>query len=229
MASMALAVLILGCSLPGASPPATEPPVAEGETAEPTATEVLPTATEAIAEPTAAPSITQPMATEDAVAAEVVVAATGNLSVRRGPGLAYNVVAFLRTGQETRASGRNAVGDWLYVERPDQAGSHAWLYLGPYASVQGDPSALAVVTAEPPIPAYLRNCTFHPMRVLPGDFTLAEQFDAPNNQHQVNPGSYEAHDLNVDGDPLVFTGEVREGQAVEILTDGLHNSYSCPG
>nr|AKQ04204.1 hypothetical protein [uncultured Chloroflexi bacterium Rifle_16ft_4_minimus_450] len=112
---------------------------------------------------------------------------------------------------------------------PDLAGSYGWLYRGTYTSVQGEASALAVMTADPAIPAYLRNRTFHPMRILPGDFILAEQFDAANNEHQVNPGSYEAYDLNVEGDPLVFSQELREGQTVEILTDGLHNSYSCPG
>jgi hypothetical protein len=66
------------------------------------------------------------------------------------------------------------------------------------------------------------------MRILPGDFILAEQFDAGNNIHQVNPGSYEAYDQNVEGDPLVLSPTVREGQTVDIVTDGLHNSYSCP-
>jgi hypothetical protein len=84
------------------------------------------------------------------------------------------------------------------------------------------------MSVGPAEPAYLRNCTFHPMRILPGDFILAEQFDSMNNIHQVNPGAYEAYDQNVEGDPLVLSPTVREGQTIDIVMDGLHNTYSCP-
>jgi len=230
MVLLALLVLVAGCTLPGVAPAETDAPGVTAEGAEPTAMQSVPMATEPAAVPTAtAGTPTEPPATDAPAAADVLAGATGNLSIRRGPGLAYNVIAFMRSGQQGRVLGRNAAGDWLYIERPDLAGSYGWLYRGTYTSVQGEASALAVMTADPAIPAYLRNRTFHPMRILPGDFILAEQFDAANNEHQVNPGSYEAYDLNVEGDPLVFSQELREGQTVEILTDGLHNSYSCPG
>ncbi len=85
-----------------------------------------------------------------------------------------------------------------------------------------------MVNPDPAAPAYLRNCTYHPMRILPGDFILAGRSDAPNNVHQVNPGRYEAFDMNQEGHPRVFQNDVHEGQTVDIITDGLGNSYPCP-
>jgi hypothetical protein len=46
------------------------------------------------------------------------------------------------------------------------------------------------VAAETAVPAYLRNCTFHPMRIQPLDTILPERFNDPANVRQVNPGTY---------------------------------------
>jgi hypothetical protein len=155
------------------------------------------------------------------------VRASGNVFIRRGPAPAYNAVSYLQPGQTATAHGRNASTEWLYVERPDTPGAFGWVALGTYASAEGDPLTLEVMTAEPAGPAFLRNCTPHPMRVLPGDFILAEQFNAPNNVHQVNPGTYEVYDQNQEGNPMVLNPTVREGQTIDIVTDGLHMTYPC--
>jgi hypothetical protein len=185
--------------------------------------------------PTAAPPEPTPEAPPATLSASpttseiiVTISATGNVFIRRGPGLAYNTVSYMTSGQQARARARNTAGDWLYVERPDSAGNFGWVFRGTYTQVQGDPLSLEVMSVGPAEPAYLRNCTFHPMRILPGDFILAEQFDSMNNIHQVNPGAYEAYDQNVEGDPLVLSPTVREGQTIDIVMDGLHNTYSCP-
>jgi hypothetical protein len=186
-------------------------------------------ATEAPPQPTPEAAPTTVSVSPTASESIVTISATGNVFIRRGPGLAYNTISYMQSGQQARAHGRNATGDWLYVERPDSAGNFGWVFRGTYTQVEGDPLSLELVSVGPAEPAYLRNCTFHPMRILPGDFILAEQFDSANNTHQVNPGTFEAYDQNVEGDPLVLSPTVREGQTVDIVTDGLHNTYSCPG
>jgi hypothetical protein len=37
---------------------------------------------------------------------------------------------------------------------------------------------------------YLRNCTFHAMRIQPIDTIFPERFNDPANVRQVNPGTY---------------------------------------
>jgi hypothetical protein len=229
-ATLALSVLALGCGLPSVGPGATDES-SGAPTEAPTATlaAATPGPTDAPAptgEATApAPTLAPPPTAADAV----VLTATGNVFIRRGPGLAYNTLSYMPSGQSVPAQARNSAADWLYVERPDTPGSFGWIFLGTYVDVDGDPQSLEVRTADPAAPAYLRNCTFHPMRIMPGNFILAEQFDPSNNIHQVNPGSYEAYDQNVEGDPMVLNPTVREGQTIDITTDGLHNTYACPG
>jgi len=221
----ALSIMIVGCSLPSFAPAAEPTALATS-----TSTEVAAEPTQTIAEATdERPTVTPPPGSPTTAANLVTLRATGNLFIRRGPGQAYNQIGYMQNGQQTIAHGRNSSGDWLYVERPDSAGNFGWVSRGIYASVEGDPLSLEVMSFEPAAPAYLRNCTFHPMRILPGDFILAEQFDAPNNQHQMNPGTYEAYDQNVEGDPLVLSPTIREGQTVDITTDGLNSFYACPG
>ncbi len=217
-------VLLSGCSFPGMA----AEPTPTAETLAPTATAaVLPTAT------VESPTMEGPPATETATepgpsTAQVTLSASGgNLTVRRGPAPAYNPVSYMDNGQSVPATGRNQAGDWLFVDRPEEAGRDGWVYLSSYASVAGDAASLPVLQAEPAAPAYLRNCTYHPMMIQPGGFILVEMFDAPNNARQVNPGAYQAFDQNVEGDPQVFSGEIREGQTIDISTDGLNNTYGC--
>jgi hypothetical protein len=227
---MALSVMTLACAVPGLAPAPDEGAIAAATAvSSPTVTEVVEEATP-LPEPTVeppGPSSVPPSPTVGSGA--VMLRATGNVFIRRGPGLGYNALSYLQPGQTTGAHGRNATSDWLYVERPDTPGAFGWVALGTYTTVEGDPLTLEVVTADPAAPAYLRNCTFHPMRILPGDFILAEQFNAPNNMRQVNPGTYEAYDQNQEGNPMVLNPTIREGQTIDITTDGLNNTYSCPG
>lgn len=193
----------------------------EGHTASATLPVVTPTAP-----PTPSPTPTEAPTPTPAI---VTVTANGaNLTLRRGPALAYDTVGYLPNSQVTKAIGRNASVDWLLVERPGAPGQSGWIYLGRYASVEGVPETLPVVSVDPAKPAYLRNCTYHPMRIVPGDFTLPDRLNEPNNVRQVNPGRYEAYDMSAEGNPRVFVDDVREGQRVDIITDGMGNSYPCP-
>jgi len=224
---LALSVATVACALPGLAPASNEESTAATAVPSPTVTEIVEEATP-LPEPTAEPPATSSAPpSPTAGGSAVLVRASGNVFIRRGPGLAYNAVSYLQPGQTANAHGRNASTDWLYVERPDTPGAFGWVALGTYASVEGDPLTLEVRAVEPAEPAYLRNCTPHPMRILPGDFILAEQFNAPNNVHQVNPGTYEAYDQNQEGNPMVLNPTIREGQTVNIVTDGLHMTYPC--
>ena len=135
----------------------------------------------------------------------------------------------LRNGEQGPISGKNASGDRFLVGIPGQPGSSAWVSGGSqYSSVQGNAAGAPVVTVDPPVPAYIRNCIFHPVMIQPGDVLLAEQFSAPDNQKQFNPGIYSGYDQNVSGYPKIFSVELREGNTVDITKDGLDNTYACP-
>ena len=158
-----------------------------------------------------------------------LTAAGGNLNMRRGPGVGDNIMAVLRSGEAGTASARNEAGDWLLLGIAAQPGTSAWVSASSqYSAVLGDPATLPVVLVEAPVPAYIRNCLFHPVKLQPGDVILPNQTSAPDNQRQFNPGIYEGFDQNVEGYPKVFSVELREGKTVDITTDGLDMTYACP-
>lgn len=158
-----------------------------------------------------------------------LLASGGNLNMRRGPGVGYNILAVLRNGEQGRITARNQDNDWFYMEIPGQPGSSAWVSgASQYSSIAGDPLAAPVMFVEPPAPAYIRNCIFHPVKILPGDILLPNQAAAPDNKVQFNPGIYQGYDQNVEGYPKIFGVELREGNTIDITSDGLNNTYSCP-
>ena len=159
----------------------------------------------------------------------LLVAQGGNLHVRRGPGAGYNILAVLQNGEQGFVTGRNEEGSWFYMEIPGQPGTYGWVSgESQFSEIQGDPFTARVVVVEPPQPAYIRNCVFHPIQLVPGNVLLAPQFDDPDNRQQLNPGIYEGYDQSVEGYPKVFAVELREGKTVDITEDGLGNHYACP-
>ena len=195
----------------------------------PTATFSAPTVTTAPASTeTALPQPTD-KPTQVELAPVTLLASGGNLNMRRGPGLGYNILAVLRNGEQGTIAARNEDNDWYYMEIPGQPGSSAWVSgASQYTSIQGDSLAAPVMFVDPPVPAYLRNCIFHPVMIQPGNVLLAEQFSAPDNQKQFNPGIYEGFDQNVEDYPKIFNVELREGNTIDITSDGLNNTYACP-
>lgn len=214
MALAAVVAALIACGPAAAIPTATSaPPPGPTATMAPAPTQTSPAAT---ATATEAPPVT-------------LTAAGGNLNMRRGPGVGYNILAVLRSGEVGTASARSEDGDWLLLGIAAQPGASAWVSAASqYSAVVGDPGTLPVSVVEPPVPAYLRNCIFHPVMIQPGDVLLPEQFNAPDNQKQFNPGIYEGFDQNVEGYPKIFSVELREGKTVDITHDGLDNTYSCP-
>lgn len=217
LTALVLVAALAACSAPTASPPTDTPAPAMPEPAVPT---LAPT------DPPPPPTEPEPTATPESVDV-LLVASSGNLIVRRGPSVAYAIVGYMSLGQTARIVGVNAAGDWVHIERPDSPGNYGWVFRSNFASLQGSLDGLDVIVPEPPRPTYLRNCTYHPMRIMPGDFILADRNNAPDNVHQVNPGTYEAYDQSQEGNPMVFSGPVNEGQRIDIITDGLGNTYPC--
>ena len=217
---LALSIAAIGCALPGVAAVSTPAAPTSAPTLE------APTVTAA---PTAEPSTTPP----PSPAADVHVTATGgNLTLRRGPASAYNVLNYMLAGQTALAVGRNQAADWLLVQDPAGGGKTAWITAASrYSVIDGGAQAvqaLPIETVDPAVPAYIRNCTFHPMRIMPADVILKEMFDAPNNMRAFHPGQYEAYDQNQEGFPKVMSEELREGETIDIEKDGLDNTYLCP-
>lgn len=206
-----LALSLVSCNLvaPGAAAtqaPATLPPV-------------VPAVTE-----TPAPVVEPSPTTSSAVS---ITSVTGSLNIRRGPGISYNPIGFLQIGQSAVASGRDTTGGWLYIPMPGNASISGWVASQTqYATVEGEINSLPVLAAPPPMPVTIRNCTYHPMLIQPGNFVLSPQNEAPNNLRQVNPGDYSATDQSVGSQ--VWAMSLVEGNTVDITTDGLSNMYACP-
>ncbi len=225
---VALAVATAACGLQTGNQLAGDTPAAALATEAPVT--VQPPASQIPASPTPEASPT-PASAPTAALSVRVTATGGNLTLRRGPATAYNVLNYMLQGQTALAVGRNQAADWLFVQDPAGGGKTAWVTAtSRYAVVEGGAEAvqaLPVQSVDPAVPAYIRNCTFHPVRILPADLIHKEKFDEPNNLHMFNPGVFEAFDQNVEGKPKVMSEELREGETIDINTDGLHNTYGC--
>jgi len=153
----------------------------------------------------------------------------GNLFVRRGPGMAYNPVGVLYKDTSTAAIARDVLSNWVQVNIPNsnQAG---WVSIQTsYSQVEGNVKDLPELTnIEWPQAAYLRNCTYHRMYILPGELVIPPSLQFPENEIWIYPGQYVAYDIDVAGDPAVADIGIREGSNVEIHNDGLGGHRKCP-
>jgi hypothetical protein len=86
------------------------------------------------------------------------------INVRSGPGIFFQKIGVLLTGQQAPALGRSAGGDWIVISYPGVAGGVAWVY-APFVNIT--PGTLPIVE-PPPTPTPLYTSTIDP--------TLAAQF-----------------------------------------------------
>jgi hypothetical protein len=94
----------------------------------------------------------------------VITASGGGINIRRGPSVQYDAVAGLQEGNIATAVGRNSDGSWLFIPLPGDPSSYGWIStLSGFSTVQGEVSILPEQPYPPPVPAYIRNCTFHTM------------------------------------------------------------------
>jgi hypothetical protein len=165
----------------------------------------------------------------------------GSIGILRGTSLYYDILGYLKNGQSSTATARNSDGTWLYIAVPDYPSVHGWAYDGSvYSTVTGNIKSLPVVSVNPAVPAYIRNCTMDLMMIKPGNVLLQPQTDTVNNKKQFMPGAYTAFDQGSLATPATGTPTptpqsiqvqsitLKEGVSVDIHTDAQGNTYSCP-
>jgi hypothetical protein len=227
-----IAILALAaCNLPIAATQSLVMPTSPivpvtGATLTPAAT-VIATATEIPAtEPPLPPTDTSTLTLN---VVTVTAAANGSLGILRGPSKYYDTLGYLQNGQSSNAGARNSDGTWLYIYVPNYPTVFGWAYVGSqYSTVEGDVNSLPIKLVDPAVPAYIRNCTFHPMLIQPGGILLQPQTSINGRKGQFPPGTYSAYDQSVKSKKPVFSITLKEGVSVDIHTDGLKNTYTCP-
>jgi hypothetical protein len=158
-----------------------------------------------------------------------ISAVKGNIFIRRGPDLAFNPIDVLYKDTSANVIARDVLSKWVEIEIPNSTKT-GWVSLQTqYSQVEGEIKNLPEYTpAEWPVAAYLRNCTYHQMYVLPFDVVIPSSLQYPDNEIWIYPGAYTVFDIDVAGDPVVAEIVVREGSDIEILDDGLGGHRKCP-
>ncbi len=170
------------------------------------------------------------VATTPTAPAVIVTATNGNVFLRRGPDLGFNPISVLMEGQSATALARDVLAEWLQVPLPGNPDQTAWVSIQTqFTRVTGHVMSLPEVQPTYfPVPASIRNCTYHQMSVDPGNITLPSVDNFPANDVQVNPGTYVIHDTDVDGYPEVLKVSVSEGSAIDVRVDGNGEKRKCP-
>ncbi len=207
----------------------------------PTATSSAgPSAASTVPPPIPSPSATRLTGTNPTTAATeettptappvIVTATKGNVFIRRGPDLGFNPISVLMEGQSATAVARDVLDEWLQVPLPGNQDQTGWISIqSQFTTVSGDVRILPEVQPTYfPVPASLRNCTYHQMLITPGNIVLPSVDNFPANEVQVSPGTYVILDTDVDGNPEVLKVEVSEGSAIDVRVDANGDKRKCP-
>ena len=204
-------------------------------TALPTAQDVEPISTEVRSAPSATSTVEIPTATKvvptptPSLPKVTITAVKGNLFIRRGPGMPFNSIAVLYKDVSAEVIAHDVLSNWVQIKFPnsDQTG---WVSIQTqYSMIEGDLQDVPEQSpTEWPVPAYLRNCTYHQMYVEPSEVVIPSYYQYPNNEIRINPGSYSVYDIDVPDEPIVAEIEIREGSEIEIVKDGLGDNHKCP-
>lgn len=160
-----------------------------------------------------------------------IVAASGNLYIRRGPGTEYNRIGLLKKGESAQVIGRDVLSKWVQVNIPGKEATGWVSLLTDFTQIEGDLSQVEAFTfTDWPQPAYIKNCTEHDMIVGPNELYLYSLWTNAQylNEVQVDPGVYTIYDLFVPGEPLVETVDIEEGETYYITLNGLGVYHKCP-
>lgn len=196
-----------------------------------TLTTETPTATETpLPSPTPVPSA-EPSPTPTAVSAVRIVASGGNLYIRRGPEVAYDRIGVLTKGNSAEVIGQDVLSKWVQIRIPDSELTGWVSLLTPFTTIEGDLATVPAFTfTDWPKPAYVKNCTEHEILISPGDIYLNNLWTNQDylNQSQIDPGTYEIHDLSMEDLPLIEVVDIREGETYYITLNGNGVYHNCP-
>ena len=230
--ALLLIVFTQGCILTGGSMPSTSDVVEPTWTSQANAASLntpIPSTATPLPPPTVAPTATVILPTP--LPSVNITAVDGNLFIRRGPGMPYNPIGFLRKGVSAQVLAVDVLSNWAQINVPDMD-TTGWVYLHtPYSKIDGDLSQLPDFTfTEWPAPAYIKNCTEHDMLIGPNEIYLYSLWTNSKylNEEQFDPGVYEVYDLFVPGEPLVQTIDLQEGETFYITLNGLGVEHHCP-
>jgi hypothetical protein len=206
----------------------------ETPTALPTARNVEPTTGGGGAPPSATATVEIPVPTKTEISTSAASSVTlnvvkGNLFIRRGPDMAFNPVGVLYKDTSAEVLARDVLSNWAQIKIPNSEQT-GWVSIqSEYSQIEGELKDLPEYTpTEWPAAAYLRNCTYHQMYVLPSEIVIPSSLTYPENEIWIYPGTYTIYDIDVAGDPEVMNITIQEGSDVEILDDGLGGHRKCP-
>ena len=197
--------------------PATEAPV-----------NLLPTLTATIEVPT--PTAAESLSTVTEQPKVTLRAVKGNLFIRRGPDMAFNPIDVLYKDTSAEVIARDVLSNWVQIKIP-KSNKTGWASIQTkYSEVEGEISSLPEVSiTEWPVAAYLRNCTFHRMYILPSQIYLTSSLGYPENEIWLYPGKYVVYDLDAASDPVeLLEVDIREGSDIEIREDASGDRHHCP-
>jgi hypothetical protein len=101
------------------------------------------------------PQPAQPQATEPPASAPQTelptIIASVDTNCRAGPGADYPQDGYLGAGEQSTVYGKEASGNWWYIENPRKPGAYCWVW-AETTQVSGDTTSLPLIDA-PPLPA----------------------------------------------------------------------------
>ncbi len=222
---LATAILLQACLQTNLNSPALPTP----RNIDPVATEFATSRAPVLVTATPTAEVAEAPATVTSQPAVTISAVKGNLFIRRGPDMAFNPIGVLYKDTQVEAIARDVLFKWVQITIPGST-VKGWISVQTeYSKADGELNTLPEVTpTDWPQPAYLRNCSYHQMYVLPGEFVLYSLLAYPENEIWLYPGTYTVYDLDVAGEPEVLQVDIREGSDIEILEDGSGNKRKCP-
>ena len=191
----------------------------------------LPTATFTLPATATPGPTTQPSVTPEPPPSARIIAADGNLYIRRGPGTEYNQIGVLKKGESAPIIGQDVLSKWVQVRIPNTEITGWVSLLTPFTKIEGDLSKVESFTfTDWPLPAYIKNCTEHDLIIGPNELYLYNLYTNGRylNEVQVDPGRYIIYDLFLEDEPMIQTVDIREGDFIYITVDGNGTNHLCP-
>jgi hypothetical protein len=162
---------------------------------------------------------------------------TENTNCRKGPLVAYDLVATYLTGKVLNILGKNAAGDYVFVIDPEPPGKQCWLWTR-YVQVTGSVAGIPVFTPPPtPTPSYdwTANWTVW-INGSPGTMNITQTGSSIGGTLTAGAISYDISGSVSDGGRKA-SGQAKQAGVVEAEynwtmqdnMDQFRGSYTTPG